>query len=238
MAAKQAKPSPKTVKAKAITRKPPLEFDVLHDRGKKTIALVDQNPLVKERLEPGLLPNLESDLGLLLGQRQASINIKDAARLSTIAQDKLVVNLHKSVSAIRIGVEKFTKDKELRAAYGLNTKLQAGSVTLVTAAGLKIVARARANTDEARAIGILDRDVTNLEELIIAVELADEEQKTLKADKPLTIRERNEAGNRVWKAIVSIASKGIMAFPLDEELRARFDVLDDLPKKVVKKKAA
>lgn len=225
----------KTVKTKAREPKPPLDADALINRGKNGLALVNEFPIVMERLPAGLVPNLAADIDVLIPGVKRSLITTQSLRAATQTQDKAMVELYKSLSAMRLGIQKTVKDKDIRTEYGFGIKLNPSSLPALTSAAQKLVDRARDNTDEARDFGILDSDLTNLEILIAAVDTADGKQHDLIVAKPKTTRERDAAGNRVWKALVTIASRGVMSFPLNEEVRARFDVLDDRPKKPAKK---
>lgn len=228
--------SVKTVKSKARVPKPALEFDDLHDRGKKAYDLASQHDDVKERLPTGLLSDLKTDLEIILPHQQETIIAASEVRAATKAQDEAMVDLYKTLSAARNSIKKTVKSPSIRNAYGFDIKLNASSLPALTSGALKLVGRARENTDEARGLGILEKDLVNLETLITSVESADGKQRDLIVAKPKTTQERNAAGHRVWNAIKTISSRGVLAFPLNEELRAKYDVLDDLPKKPAKKK--
>lgn len=231
MAARRRKKRTSTVKSKAYVQKPRLSFDDLHDRGKKALSLINEFKVVQKRLPEGLLATLRADLKLLLPGQTNSIITAQALRAARQAQDEAMVDLYKCLSAVRVGIIKTTTDRAIRAAYGLSIRLNVGSLPRLTAAGKKLVKHGNDQPDEARGLGILKSDLTNIEALITRVVEADKKQRELIIARPKATQARNAAGNRVWKAIVTISSRGVMAFPLDEEKRARFDVLDDRPKK-------
>lgn len=219
-----------STKAKAQVRPPPLAPDDLAQRGEDALALVERHPEVEERLEPGTVPNLRSDLDAYTDKKSAVIEASTAAIAATRDQNRIRDQAHALVSAIRSAVEKSSATAAQKKRYGVGVKVAGGVLGTVTLGNL-ILKSANAKPEEARQLGILAKDLDQLREHVGQLKGADAEQTKLIARKPQTTAERNAIGNRIWAAIKSISSRGIMAFATDARIRARFDALDDLPRK-------
>lgn len=212
----------------ARIRKPTAAFDDLRQCGFKTYELATRHRAkVEPRLGAGVLDGLAKDLALLNSLVSETEVTGTQTKAATANQNERLADAAATVSAIRIGVAKQGATAEQRAGYGLPTKLNAKVVTSVIALGNVIIARARKRPAEARSFGILGEDLEDLRTLLAALEAADAAQEKARAWKPTTTRERDEAAQRIAKAVRAISGAGVIAFRTDPVLRAAFDALDD-----------
>lgn len=214
----------------AKTRKPNKSFTDLTQAGEKAHLLaLKYRAEVEPRLDPGVIDGLRADLDGLAGEVSNTKAAKSSAKASTAAQDTRLADAHSVLSAIRNAVRKGTNAADVRRAYGLGTKLNAGVVSSVLASGKVAIARARKEPTEARALGILDADLNELEALLAAADAADKSQEKTLAASPATTAQRNAMAQRVADAVTSISAKGVLAFARNEQVREQFDALDDGP---------
>lgn len=98
-------------------------------------------------------------------------------------------------------------------------------VKATVAALQQIIDRAAAHPEEARGLGILDKDVDAARAALASVLGADAQQEDLRAAAPSTTRERNAAARRIVAAVDRIAAAGILAFATVPKTRANFEAL-------------
>lgn len=221
--------------SKARVRQPRLRGNDLEMRATKALLAVKTHPLVAKRLPEGFLEALKADVDFLTRNEIAVRLSRTQSLAATMHQDARVAELALFVTAVRTAVRKATTERSVRTAYGVGLKMHSRLVYSVTAAALKIVRRAGDHPEEARGFGILESDIPVIAALIKQAEKADADQKDVRAKSPRATRERNETERRVWAGICIISSRGMMAYALDPQGRAIFDVLDDLPKRRKKK---
>jgi len=215
-------------KAKSRVKPPPVSFDVLGQRADRALALVGEFPNVIDRLPSGAVAELKANRAKIIEARADTGAGRVKAEAATAAQNVGLADLHAFVSGIRVGIHKSDAPKDQKRAYGLGTRV-AMTVTSVVGAANVIIKRARANAKEARDLGLLPSDITELDQLVGAVTRADSEQGALLARASVGVAERNTVGNAIWAGIKRVSSRGVIAYARDARARAAFDALDDVP---------
>jgi len=210
---------------------PPVPVDDMAQRVERAKTLLEEKPEVEKRMNPGTMSNLDSDLAIAMDKRvEAKVAASDS-KAATSVQNEAAARVAMRLSAIRNAATKDGVKKTVQSAYGVGMQMDARNVTSVKAVATKVLKRVTNEKyrDEAHSLGLLDEDIASLKADVELMVSADADQRVALETKPRTTRERNEAPHRVWAALKHISSRGVLAFPFDPVLRARFDELDNVP---------
>ena len=206
------------------------KFDGAVQRGLKALALVGQHVAVTARLPAGHADALRqalTDLGASIPDQKAA---RQAARQSSTEQRSALEQLRLLLTAMREAVR---NDADATAAdrkeYAVGQRLTVENPKALIAAAKGVLKAARAKPQRAQTLSILPDDVTKLDALLTAAVEADALEDSVRANSPLSTKRRNELSKNVSDAVKKIAGAGILAYALDEPVRAQFEALIEGP---------
>jgi len=212
-----------------MARTPSRDLTPVIQLGLKAHRLATDEGAIVPRLPAGFLDGLAADIAALgtlaAGARQAHLD----ATLATETQNAELDHAFQLVSAIRTAVRRAKPRPDVRRMYGVGHRLDPRSVTHLVVALSGLIDRATARPDEARDLGLLDRDVAELRELLATIRAANTRQETRRAKAPSSTKERDAAARRVLAAVSRIAGAGIVEFAHDPSKRAPFEALLEPP---------
>ena len=133
------------------------------------------------------------------------------------------------MSAIRTAVGRTKPRYDVRRAYGVGQHVDRRVVTHLVVAMNEIIKRATELPEEARGLGVLDRDVEELRLLVATIQRANDEQETSRARAPVSTRDRNIAAGRILAAVDRIVGAGLIEFARSPAKRAEFEALVEGP---------
>lgn len=207
------------------------KFDGVIQSGLKALSLVELHAeALTKRLPAGhgeYLRDRLTQLGASIPNQKA---VRQQAKQSGAAQLQSMTELRQLLTAIRDAVkhdaDATTQDKK---EYGLGVRLDPKNTKNLLAAAQTVLKVARAKPDRAQTLGILPEDVAQLDALYQAASAADSEEDEKRATAPLSTKARNALTANVSDAVKKIAGAGILAFALDEDVRADFEALVEGP---------
>ena len=210
------------------------KFDGVIQKGLKASALLDTHTVqVTPRLPAGHGEYLKERLTRLGAAVPTQKAVRQQAKQSGGEQLQAMTQLRLLLSAIRDAVKNdsdaTTQDKK---EYGVGQRLDPKSTNGLLAAAQSVLKVAREKPARAQLLSILPDDVTKLDALHVAAVAADKKEDQQRAAAPLSTKQRNEFSRNVSDAVKKIAGAGILAFALDEAIRADFEALLVGPKKV------
>ena len=225
----------------ASPRHPNATFDTITQVGLKAHALATQHQAsVGPRLTTGLLDALASDLTKLGVVVPSAKQVRAEVRVFTVAHAAATSKGFTLLRAARNAARKRAATPDVKKAYGVGSAVHENAPDEVTAALKGIIDRAKANAEEAAALGILAKDVAAMEEAHAEITGVGTTQSQKRATAPLTTQERNQTANRILKAVAEINTAGAIEFAADPAMRAAFEALTPPPlkRKPAKKEAA
>lgn len=203
------------------------KFDGVIQSGLKALSLVEQHSAeLTKRLPAGHGEYLKDRLAQLGAAIPTQKAVRQQAKQSSTAQLQSMTELRQLLTAIRDAVkhdaDATTQDKK---EYGLGQRLDPKNTKSLLAAAQTVLKVARAKPDRAQTLSILPEDITQLDALYQAASAADSEEDEKRAAAPLSTKARNALSANVTDAVKKIAGAGILAFAMDEDVRAEFEAL-------------
>lgn len=209
------------------------KFDGVIQSGLKALSLLEQHETsLTKRLPAGhgeYLRDRLTQLGAAIPSQKA---IRQQAKHSSVAQLESMTALRQLLTAIRDAVkadsDATTQDKK---EYGLGQRLDPKNTKSLLGAAQTVLKSARAKPDRAQALGILPEDITQLEASYQAASAADSEEDARRAAAPLSTKARNALVAEVTNAVRKIGGAGLLAFAMNDGVRAEFEALLDGPRR-------
>ncbi|MBI5477979.1 MAG: hypothetical protein HY906_03940 [Deltaproteobacteria bacterium] len=213
--------------AKVRDTKPAKKFDQITQVGLKAHALATEHfAVLAERLAAGTVDGLAADLARLGALVPGALAVRADAHAATAAQDQALAAGYERVTAVRTAVARTDGlEAAARKAYAVGNRTNPHVVKDVKAALDLIIARAEANPEEARRVGLLTADLAAMKADSAGVTGADDVQERKRAAAPLTTKERNRTASRVLAGVDRIAGAGVLHFAREAAVRARFEAL-------------
>jgi hypothetical protein len=181
---------------------------------------------LEARLPQGSLDRLAHDLAVIgADPRQTASPALVADRPPAPPLEEAMASVTLMITAIRGAVQGAGARPELRRAYGVSTKAPSSEAGGLIAEGEKMAARAEANGDEARLLGILPADVASLQQALAGLKRAEEATQKKPVSAPVNARAKKAAEARVEEAVARIAGTGTLAFAMNAAVRAQFEAL-------------
>lgn len=212
------------------------KFDGVIQSGLKALALVElHSEALTKRLPAGHGEYLKNRLAQLGASIPAQKAVRQQARQSSTAQLQSMNELRQLLTAIRDAVkhdsDATSQDKK---EYGLGQRLDPKNTKSLLGAAQTVLKVARAKPARAQALGILPEDITQLDALYQAASAADSEEDSKRAEAPLSTKARNALMENVNDAVKKIAGAGILAFAMNDSIRAEFAALTEGPPRSAK----
>lgn len=203
------------------------KFDPIKQRGLKALGLLAKHePILTPRLPSGHKAYLEDNLrqlGVAIPTQKAA---KAKAKQLSVAQRDAFDKLFAMLSALRQSVKADPDSTpQDRKEYGVGVKLDPRNVKATLAASQSVLEVVREKPGRAQILGILPADVSTLEALHQAAKAADDAEDSTRASAPLSTKARNALAQNVEAAVKKIGGTGVLAFALEPQIRAEFEVL-------------
>jgi hypothetical protein len=214
---------------------PTKSFNDITQLGLKALNLATAHAAaLADRLPQGTAKNLADDLELLGAVVPGAKQARAESISATSSQKAALEKGYARVKQVRAAIRKSKASMDVRHAYGVGAPTNGRLVRDVKAAISQIVDHAKANPDEAAALGILKKDIDALDLALTTITTADTKQEEARANAPLTTRERNRTAHRILDAVSRIEGAGRLEFADDPATRAHFEALGATPKKKTK----
>lgn len=187
---------------------------------------IEHQAALEARLPHGALDKLASDLAVIGADPRKTVSpapVDEKPPAPPLEEAMASVTL--MITAIRGAVQGAGARPELRRAYGVSAKAPSSEASGLIAEGEKMAARAEANGDEARLLGILPADVASLQQALAGLKRAEEATQKEPVSAPVNRRAKKAAEARVEEAVARIAGTGTLAFAMNAALRAQFEAL-------------
>ena len=207
-------------------RKPSKDFTQITQTGLKAHDLATTHAAeLGTRIDPNLLVQLAADLATLGAAIPAAKTAKGGAVAATAGQNTALEGGWQMASAVKLTVQRNSKDPGVCKAWGVGRRMNKGVVKDVIDALQTIVDRANTQPAEAAGFGILPVDVQRYAAQIDAIRTADQAQEKARARAPLTTRARNVLARKILAAVDKIAGAGVVVFDTRPTERAQFEAL-------------
>lgn len=204
-----------------MSKKPKWSPASIATSGRAALKLArDEQTVIGDRLQAGLVDGLEVALDLFEGVRSAATLATEKLRAKTEEQNAAAAKAHTFLSAARAAIVRSGASAAERAAFGVKITLNADRVASLIACLDGLIDGAAKYPAAASAAGLLSADFARAAALRDSLKAADSSQESEKVSRKSPTAARKAAQVTIERAIDAIVNAGTLAF-IDQPAKAK-----------------